>query len=243
MNDVSEGIVLSNMEYREKDALISVLTKDFGRIALVAKGAMSVHSKNAPGCTPYVTSEFCFDYKEGKTLFPLKTAKIVNSRRALREDLDLLSFAGLLCELSEKMTEQGVADSEFYDTLSCALNFLNQDKYLTVCLFVAYAQRVFGIEPVVDQCVLCGATTVSSISVLEGGFVCPSCAQHSSFKKCTMDDLIHFRLVCKAGFEHIELLHSKYEFTFQDVSIMMDFLLHHTGIRLNSWALIRSLMD
>lgn len=243
MNDVSEGIVLSNMEYREKDALISVLSKDFGRIALVVKGALSIQSKNAPGCTPYVTSEFCFDYREGKTVFPLKTAKIVNSRRALREDLDLLSFAGLLCELTDKITEQGSKSEELYDALSSALNTLKKDKYLAVSLFVAYVQRFVGVEPVADQCVLCGKTTVSSISIKEGGFVCESCAQHVSSENCTLDDLIHFRLFSKAGFEHFELLCSKYTFTFQDVSIMVNFLLHHTGIRLNSWSLIRSLMD
>ena len=106
MNDVSEGIVLSSMDYREKDTLISVLTREFGRLSFVAKGTMSINSKNAPACLPYTSSEFCFDYREGKTVFPLKTAKIKNSRRQIREDLHLLSFAGLLCELSEKMTEQ-----------------------------------------------------------------------------------------------------------------------------------------
>ena len=89
MNDVSEGIVLSSMDYREKDTLISVLTREFGRLSFVAKGTMSINSKNAPACLPYTSSEFCFDYREGKTVFPLKTAKIKNSRRQVREDLDL----------------------------------------------------------------------------------------------------------------------------------------------------------
>jgi len=243
MNDVTEGIVLSNMEYREKDALVSVLTKDFGRIAFVAKGVLSIQSKNAPGCTPYTTSEFSFDYKEGKTVFPLKTAKMNNSRRALREDLDLLSFAGLLCELSEKASEQGVKETELYEALDNALNNLKKDRYLSCCLFLAWLQRFVGVEPVVDQCVICGKTTVSSISIKEGGFVCSGCQQHVASKNCTLDDLIHFRVASKAGFEHFDILQKKYVFSFNDVRIMMDFLLHHTGMRLHSWTLIHSLMD
>ncbi|MBP3398840.1 MAG: DNA repair protein RecO [Erysipelotrichaceae bacterium] len=243
MNDVSEGIVLSSRDYREKDTLISVLTKEFGRISLVAKGTMSVHSKNAPACLPFTSSEFCFDYKETKTVFPLKTARINNSRRHVREDLDLLNFAGLLCELTEKISDQGVVEDELYRNLECALNTLYEDKYLSVCLFLSFVFRLIGIEPVVDECVLCGSTQVSSISIREGGFVCQHCRPKVHAYACTLEDLIHFRLLNKASFEHFELLKEKGPFTLNDVTTMIDFLVHHAGIRLHSWNWIRSLMD
>lgn len=241
MNDVTEGIVLSSMEYREKDALISVLTKDFGKITLIGKGILSMQSKNASGCTPYVSSEFIFDYKEGKTVFPLKTAKTKNSRRFLREDFDLLNFAGLLCELSEKMTEQGHLVPEVYEALEFTLSVLQKDSVLAVCLYLAFVERYLGIEPVVDECVLCGSTTVSSISVKEGGFVCSVC--QSTHKECSLDDLIHFRLLSKARFEHFDLLHDKYAFTMKDVSFHIEFIEHHAGFHIRSWDLIASMMD
>lgn len=243
MNDVTEGIVLSNMDYREKDALISVLSKEFGRISLVAKGAMSVKSKNAPACLPYTSSEFCFDYKEGKTVFPLKTARIKNSRRVLREDLDLLNLAGLLCELSEKITEQGEKNEEVYAALENALDHLKEDKFLSASLFLAFVIRYCGIEPMVDECVLCGSTTVSAISIQEGGFVCPECRTKVRALSCTLDELVHFRLINKASFEHFDLLKTKGEFTLGDVSHLVDFITHHAGIHLRGWDWIRSLMD
>lgn len=243
MNDVSEGIVLSSMDYREKDTLMSVLTKEVGRISFVAKGTMSVHSKNAPACLPFTSSEFCFDYKEGKTVFPLKTARIKNSRRQLREDLDLLNLAGLLCELSEKITEQGMSEEELFHQLETALDHLKEDRYLSCSLFLAFVLKWIGIDPVVDECVLCGSTKVSSISIKEGGFVCQSCRPKVQASACTLEDLIHFRLINKASFEHFDLLKQRSQFTFNDVSMMMDFLVHHAGIRLNSWKLICSLMD
>ena len=243
MNDVTEGIVLSSMDYREKDALISVLTKDFGRIALIGKGLLSLQSKNASGCTPYATSEFCFDYKEGKTVFPLKTAKIKNSRRVIREDLDLLNLAGLLCELGEKVCEQGIKEPELFLALDASLSYLEKDRYLSVCLFLAFVERFIGIEPMVDGCVCCGNTTISSISIREGGFVCEKCRTKCLSKNCTLNELIHFRLISKAKIEHFELIHSKYQLTLNDVSLRIEFLEHHTGIRLQSWRWIQSLMD
>ena len=243
MNDVSEGIVLSSMDYREKDTLISVLTKAFGRLSFVAKGTMSINSKNAPACLPYTSSEFCFDYREGKTVFPLKTAKIKNSRRQVREDLDLLSFAGLLCELTEKCTEQGAVSDEIYQTLESALNHLQYDKYLSVSLYLAFVMRTLGIDPVVDECVLCGSTKVSTISIKEGGFVCPVCRPYVQAQSNTLDDLVHFRLLNKASFEHFDVLKSKMTTTFEDVSMMMKFLCHHGALRVRSWDWIVSLMD
>ena len=243
MNDVSEGIVLTSMDYREKDTLISVLTKEFGRLSFVAKGTMSINSKNAPACLPYTSSEFCFDYREGKTVFPLKTAKIKNSRRQVREDLDLLSFAGLLCELAEKCTEQGVVSNEVYQTLESALDHLKEDKYLSTALYLAFVMRTLGIDPVVDECVLCGSTKVSTISIREGGFVCASCRPHVQAQANTLDDLVHFRLLNKATFEHFDVLKSKITTSFEDVSMMMKFLCHHGALRVRSWDWIVSLMD
>ena len=243
MNDVSEGIVLSSMDYREKDTLISVLTKEFGRLSFVAKGTMSINSKNAPACLPYTSSEFCFDYREGKTVFPLKTAKIKNSRRQVREDLDLLSFAGLLCELAEKCTEQAVVSDEIYQALETALDRLKEDCYLSVCLYLGFVMRMLGIDPVVDECVLCGSTKVSTISIKEGGFVCAACRTKVQAQANTLDDLVHFRLLNKGTFEHFDLLKSKITTSFEDVSMMMKFLSHHGALRVRSWDWIMSMMD
>ena len=40
-----EGIVLKNKAYKENDMLVWIYTKDYGKIALIARGAKKLKSK------------------------------------------------------------------------------------------------------------------------------------------------------------------------------------------------------
>ena len=38
MNDLIKGIVINSIEYKENDAIITILTNEFGKVALYVKG-------------------------------------------------------------------------------------------------------------------------------------------------------------------------------------------------------------
>ncbi len=57
MNDRIDGIVVRQTDYRENSVIISVLTKNHGKISLTAAGARKMTSKNAAGLLPYTENE------------------------------------------------------------------------------------------------------------------------------------------------------------------------------------------
>ncbi|MEF9968114.1 MAG: DNA repair protein RecO [Longicatena sp.] len=88
MNEMVLGLVLKQSEYRENDALLTVLTEEYGKLTFVARGVKKMTSKSSIACMPYVISEFCFDYLEDKSMFTIKNASLKVSNRHIQEDLE-----------------------------------------------------------------------------------------------------------------------------------------------------------
>ncbi|SJZ74786.1 DNA repair protein RecO [Anaerorhabdus furcosa] len=249
MNEKVLGIVLKQSEYRENDALLTVLTKEYGKLTLTARGVKKMNSKSSTSCLPYVLSEFVFDYVEDKSMFTIKNASIKSSNRFLQEDLEKMNIAAIFCELIDKSLPQGVLDEDvndnYFDLLVFSLDKLNQEKQhpLLLCLFLAQMLNYLGIPPIVDECVLCGNTKVNRISIEEGGFVCSECMSELDSSIDTQMDLKRFRLINKAGIENYDVLKNYGPWSFQDCSSMFEFLQVHSGIDSTSWKFLKEIVE
>lgn len=161
---------------------------------------------------PFVLSELMFDYKEQATLFSLKSARVLAAHRHIREDLEKMTIAQVMCEIADKLLEQGESDleaaGEVYELLSVSLDRLDSetDSYLILAQFTALALKTEGIEPVVDECVLCSNTQVQTISVEDGGFLCAECAAMVHARPMEVGALKRFRLINKAQLVHFAQL-------------------------------------
>ena len=85
-----EGIVLKNKAYKENDMLVWIYTKDYGKIALIARGAKKLKSKNAPACQTITLGDYTFVPRIG--LSTLIKASSCDYFRHIKEDIELESF-------------------------------------------------------------------------------------------------------------------------------------------------------
>lgn len=249
MNDRTLGIVLKQIEYRENDALLTVLTKDHGKLSLVARGIKKMTSKNAVSCMPYCVSEFVLDYQDDKSMFTIKTASLQESNHKIQEDLIKLGVAQVLTELVDKCIPQGYIDDEIienlYQLLEVSLRKLNDDKEygLLLSLFLAQILKQCGVPPTVDECVLCGSSKVNYISVDEGGFICADCKAEVGAITTNQMDLKRFRLVNKAEIEHFDVLKGYGPWPLNEAYTMIEFLKIHTGIECDSWNFLKKIVE
>ncbi|MEG0240647.1 DNA repair protein RecO [Anaerorhabdus sp.] len=249
MNDKVLGLVLKESEYRENDALLTVLTKEYGKLTFTARGVKKMTSKSATSCMPYVLSEFVFDYVEDKSMFTIKNASIKTSNRFLQENLEKMNIAAIFSEIVDKSLPQGVLDEDvndaYFDLLVFCLDKLNQEKEhaLILCLFLAQMLNYLGIPPVVDECVLCGNTKVNRISIEEGGFICSDCLSEISNNNETQMDLKRFRLINKAGIENYDILKNYGPWSFNDCAAMFEFLHVHSGIDSTAWKFLKEIVE
>ena len=246
MNDRVTGLILREMDYKENSVILSVLTEEYGKISFTVQGARKLTSKNRASAMPYTKAEFTFDYREGKTIFRLKSAVCLEFYRFLHEDLSAQCAAAVLAELIDAFTMES-PDRELslfcYRLFEDTCRLLNEKHPASLVLAVAVSNlmKTQGIGPDVEECVLCGKTSVRAISAKEGGFLCQDCAIREQVPFLSREELLHFRLINRAELSHIELLEQTIRDAGSDLSVLIEMIRTHAGIRVKSYRLFQKL--
>lgn len=247
MNDTVAGIILKQTDYREADAILSVLTKEYGKLSFVAPGVRRMKSKNAGAVMPATIAEIQFDYRPGKTMFRLKTARTISLFRTLHEDLVLSAAASAACEAADvlSLAEENENSEERYEMLAECLRLLNDkhDADLVLACYLSDLMDLFGIRPDVDECVRCGSTRVSAFSEREGGFLCEDCARILQVPLRSAADLKRLRLAVKAGLQHFAIAEATGENFHRELLDLIAVLQRHAGIEIRSFSFYNRLFD
>lgn len=240
MNDSVNVLILKQTDYREADVILTVLTEEYGKLSFIAAGARRMKSKNAGSILPYTKAELQFDYRPDKTMFRMKTAHSLNLYRHLHEDLVLSAAAAVLADTADLLsyTDDYAGTDEMYRLLECSLEALNagKDADTVLALYIADMLKLHGLEPGVDECVHCGRTNVTALSGREGGFLCAEHAALSSVPAWNPLDLKRFRLIVKAGMEHIDVVLKSGGARRMDLAVLVDILRMHGAVKLHSYA-------
>lgn len=242
MNDNVEGFILKQTDYREQDVICTVLTKEFGKISLVVKSGRKMSSKNAGSILPYTKAFLSFDYKEGKTMFRLKTARPIKLYRKSHEDLEKSFAASILAEVADVFTLEGLENeyrAEIFDDLDIAFQSIEDEEDINtiLSLYLVNMMDLFGITPDVEECVRCGNTQVHAISIKDGGFLCGTHAKELGIPFSTTEELKRFRLLVKAGLEHKDIVLSSTNATKDDLRILEEMIHQHSGLKIRSFSL------
>jgi len=209
MNDTVQGLILKQIDFKEYDVILTVLTKEYGKISLRAAGARRMTSKNAGSILPYTLAEFQLDYRPEQTMFRMKTAHTKKLYRHMHEDLAASYAAGAASSAADAFSLPGEEflekESVFEYTEKCfSLLDKGKETSLVLCLYLTDMMDLFGIQPEVDGCAVCGSTKVAAISAAEGGFLCSEHAKEIGAASQSRERLQRFRLIVKAGMEHID---------------------------------------
>lgn len=114
-----EGIIISEVDYKENSKIINILTPELGIIGLIARGTKKIKS-NLSGVTSKLTyGYFHINYKENK-LSNLIEVDIINSFKNIRTNLDKISYATYLLELSS-LAYKHEENKEIYNLLIASL--------------------------------------------------------------------------------------------------------------------------
>lgn len=228
MNDKINGLVLRISDYKDNDLLLQVLTRDYSILSLIGKSSKKITSKQHfyEGCL----YEFLIDYKDTKTIYSIHNSKLIKAYYDLN-NTKLFSFKNVLFETILKSRE--LIEEKTFENILEVLEKMNDDnKYLIGSLFISYMNKLHGINPNVDECVICKNKKVVSISNSLGGFLCLDHKAAETVRE--IDTLKKFRLISKAGFKDFDLIkNNKYEFL--DFKLVIEFFIANTTINLKTY--------
>jgi DNA repair protein RecO (recombination protein O) len=126
----TEAIILYNRKFSETSKIISLYTKDRGRVSLLVKGGRKGSKKFPGGLETLNRVELQYYYKGGRELQNFKSCDLLDSYQALRKDLALTYTALSLAETLERTTLPEDANADLYSVSVRAMAALNKNHPL-----------------------------------------------------------------------------------------------------------------
>ena len=175
---VTRGIVLRETETRDADKILTVLTADRGKAAVIARGVRRKSCRFAAAAQPLAYSELTL-YQKGDWYY-LNEGATLELFGGLRGDLDALSLGFYFAELTEAVTTEEVPAPELLRHLLnglYALSALHRPPALVKAAFEVKLLCLAGYEPLLDGCAHCGAPEPEGpvLDVVQGVLRCRGC--------------------------------------------------------------------
>lgn len=108
----SRAIILARTNYAEADRILTILTKDYGKIKVIAKGVRKERSKLAGGIEPFCVSDISFIVGRGE-LGTLTSARLSAYYGDFINNLEKLDFAYMCLKIINKITEHATEAGYF----------------------------------------------------------------------------------------------------------------------------------
>ncbi|SET63674.1 DNA replication and repair protein RecO [Salinibacillus kushneri] len=176
-----EGMVIRTQDYGETHKIVTLFTKEKGKIGLMARGAKKPKSQMAAITQPFVYGEFLI--QPSRNLGTLYQGEITHFMRRIREDIVKTAHAAYLAELTDKILENQVPDLFLYEQFVHTFERMQNEENPEI-LSMVYELKVFekgGFAPELNQCVNCGRKEgITHFSVQEGGLLCYVCSSVDS---------------------------------------------------------------
>ena len=178
-----EGIVIRSIDYGETNKIITLYTREYGKIGVMARGAKKPSSRFSAVTQLFHYGTYLFQGSRG--LGQLQQAETIESFRSIREDIFLTAYASFIAELLDKGTEERKPSSSLYDLFYLSLRYIDEEYDPEIMMNIVELKMlsVFGFAPELNRCVNCGAQDGTfSFSVREGGLLCHRCDHIDPYK-------------------------------------------------------------
>lgn len=172
----AEGLVLRTVDYGETNKIVTLFTRETGKIALFASGAKKTRSRLASVTQPFTYGSYLFYV--GKGLGSIRQGEIIDSFRNLRADLFRTAYAAYVSELLDQLTEERSPNPFLFELFLQTLHYIDDevDPEVLAFIFEVKMLEVAGIRPNLDGCIRCGTHTGPFVfSIKEGGLLCKTC--------------------------------------------------------------------
>ncbi len=182
------AIVLRRINYGETDKILTLFSRDRGRLSAIAKGARKAVSRLS-GATEVLTCTR-FQLATGKSLEIVTQVEVAESFPALHQDLPRLAHGLYLADLIDHSIADEAPNPELFDLLLTGLHLLQALPLpeLPTRWFETQLLADLGYAPNLGACAVCDAPLPGdfgrdesfALSVSLGGALCPLHARPAS---------------------------------------------------------------
>ncbi len=185
----AEAIILRSRKQGETSKILTLYTREYGKLSAMAKGSRGTRSKYLGALETLNHVSLVFYKKEGRGLQYLSDASIINSFPSLHAQLGKMALAAVACEIIDKSEEDDHQHPEQFQLLLDTLEALNHStsglRNILRAFQVQYMSMA-GFEPMLHECHFCHKTDVDDInffSIAHGLYSCNDCGRYNESAK------------------------------------------------------------
>lgn len=171
-----KGLVLRVTDYNDRDTLITLLTRDHGRLTVKARGLRRKNSSIIAPCQLLAFGEFTlFEYRG---MYTINEAHSVELFQDLRKDLVKLSLGTYFAQVAELLSQEDMPSPELQSlVLNClyALSKLQEPEEKVKAVFELRSACMAGYTPDIFACHVCGNPVPDRFDISAGRAECSSC--------------------------------------------------------------------
>ena len=195
-----EALTLKKFPMGEADLMVTLFTRDRGKVRAVARGARRSASRLVGHLEPLTQARLSL--AQGRTLDHITQAQVIDNFAALKSDLGAITKGLYLAELVDGFGTEASPNEPLYHLAVEALRSIGQDpdSEWPLRFFEVQLLRVSGLMPELYQCVDCNQPLSPGrhrFSPSVGGTLCLACQPEGA----------HVRPLSLRGLKALRLLH------------------------------------
>lgn len=162
MNCSTEAVVLRTWPLAEADLIVSLFTRDFGRLKGVAKAALKSRKRFGGTLEPMTVVRVWFADRAGQDLARLDQMEVVRSPLSARVDVARMAVLTFYAEvLDEALPERDPQETVFRLLISVleqtqAAQSDRIQPWMAMTYFSLWMTRLMGLLPETGRCTTCG---------------------------------------------------------------------------------------
>jgi DNA repair protein RecO (recombination protein O) len=175
----AEAVVLRHANWGEADRILTLYTREQGKLRAIVKGARKIRSRKAGHVEPF--THITLQLAKGRDIPIVTQVETIDAYLPLREDLQRTGYAAYMLELLDRFTydEEG-GNPSLFRLLTDSLGRLCRvaEPWLCVRYYEMRLLDYLGFRPRLFECANCGREILAEdqyFSPSAGGVVCPRC--------------------------------------------------------------------
>jgi len=180
-----EAVVVRSDRDGEADRLLTLYTRESGRLLALARGADRPRNRWAGRTRLFARIRGdLYQKRRGAARYTLTQSQLLRAHEGIQLSLRRVEAAARVCEIAAALTPVAVAQPALWDLLTRTLDALDrgsaEDSALPV--FQLRFLEIMGLGPYLAGCAACGRAYSgrgpACYSAEKGGLVCRACVKH-----------------------------------------------------------------
>lgn len=177
----TQGLVLRVTDYNDRDALLTLLTPEQGKLTVKARGLRRKNSPLIGPCQLLAYGEYTlFEYRG---MYTINEAASIELFQSLRRDLCKLSLGTYFAQAAELISQEDMPNPELLSlVLNClhALSRMQVPENKVKAVFELRSACLAGYMPDLFGCHVCGNQTPELFDLSAGRLECGRCRSQES---------------------------------------------------------------